>query len=498
MNIPARRLLALVLMVVLLAALASPANAARATTLAGAVTDMDSGAPIGGAVITATGTGGQGTFTATTDASGRYSMTMAGGTFSVTCTANGYSPFTRTGFAVKAGRVNTLDVKLISLKGTLTGRVTDATTGAPLIAATVTIAPGGGTDLTDEAGIYTIGDVPAGEVAVCVTRTGYATFTSGPVAITGGQTAVYDVALSLAASGGVSIDALTADPQRFAEQSTSTVTLTATLTGEPVAYQWTQVSGPKVPLHAISSTEATADVSALEVAADAELVFKLSVTGADNATSESEVSAFVQPADLHPFLGQNVQVGGSSTAVETFEFEGGTWTLFNIGSHLVATTVGATEGEQYSAYAPGFITDIDVVTAGMARYALLSCGTAGIVVADITDPRAIALRPAVRVNYYKDGVNYRPAETGRFKLQWVPGFEDVDGGAFKADYTLVDGKLVFYVGFGAAGLAKIAWDDPAAPQLVALAPTAGECTAVTVSQGRVYVADYSGGLVFFK
>ena len=61
-----------------------------------------------------------------------------------------------------------------------------------------------------------------------------------------------------------------------------------------------------------------------------------------------------------------------------------------------------------------------------------------------------------------------------------------------------DGKLVFYVAFGEAGVAKIGWDDPAAPQLVALAPTAGECTAVTVSQGRVYVADYGGGLVFFK
>ena len=44
-------------------------------------------------------------------------MNVAGGTFSVTCTANGYSPYTRTGFAVKSGRVNTLDIKLISRQG---------------------------------------------------------------------------------------------------------------------------------------------------------------------------------------------------------------------------------------------------------------------------------------------------------------------------------------------------------------------------------------------
>ena len=51
MHPPTRRLLSLVLTAVMLVASAAPASAARATTLAGIVTDMDSGAPIGGAVI---------------------------------------------------------------------------------------------------------------------------------------------------------------------------------------------------------------------------------------------------------------------------------------------------------------------------------------------------------------------------------------------------------------------------------------------------------------
>ncbi len=150
--------------------------------------------------------------------------------------------------------------------------------------------------------------------------------------------------------------------------------------------------------------------------------------------------------------------------------------------------------------ADGQATDVLVV----GDYAYFSYDSFGVVcysLADLIEPLPEGTKPTETWKKSLTGqlvYDYRPTETGRFKLQRVPGYEDVDGGAFKADYTLVDGKLVFYVGFGAAGLAKISWDDPAAPQLVALAPTAGECTAVTVSQGQVYVADYSGGLVFFK
>lgn len=405
MNVSARRMLSLVLMAVMLAVMTAPASAARTTTLGGVVTDIDSGAPIAGAIVVATGTGGQGTFTATTDAAGRYSMAMTGGTFNITCTAAGYSPYTRTGFAVKSGRANTLDIKLVSIKGALTGVVTDLDTGMPLDGAMVTASPGGSVT-TDGAGRYLLSDVPGGEVTVLAAKSGYVDFASGPVVITGGQTTTYDIAMTSSVSGGVSITALTADPQRLAEESTSTVTLTATLTGTAAAYQWTQLAGPKVTLSALSSTEATADVSTLSVAVDTELVFQLSVTGSDSVTTERTVSVFIQPVDLHPFLGENVQVGGSSTAVETFSFEGATWTLFNIGSQLVATPVSITAGERYSAYAPGAIADIDVVAYGTARYALLSCGTAGIVVADITDPRAITLRPAVRINYRKDDITF--------------------------------------------------------------------------------------------
>lgn len=66
------------------------------------------------------------------------------------------------------------------------------------------------------------------------------------------------------------------------------------------------------------------------------------------------------------------------------------------------------------------------------------------------------------------------------------------------DYTLVNGKLVFYVAFAEAGVLKIDWTDPANPVLKEVAPTVAECTDVTISDGRLYAADGAGGLIFFK
>ena len=52
--------------------------------------------------------------------------------------------------------------------------------------------------------------------------------------------------------------------------------------------------------------------------------------------------------------------------------------------------------------------------------------------------------------------------------------------------------------FAEAGVLKIDWTNPAAPILAGIAPTVGECTSVTISNGRLYVADGGGGILFFK
>jgi len=61
-----------------------------------------------------------------------------------------------------------------------------------------------------------------------------------------------------------------------------------------------------------------------------------------------------------------------------------------------------------------------------------------------------------------------------------------------------DGRLNLYIAFGAAGLVKLDFTDPASPLLVDRVDTAAECSDVAISNGRVYLGDGAGGLVFFK
>lgn len=406
MQHPLKRLLSLVVLATLLASIASPAVAAKSTTLRGTVSDRDSGAPIEGAVVVLTGTGGQGDYTAISGSDGSFSLTATGGTFNVTCTVEGYAPYTKTGVTLKPGRAITLNIQMVSMTGMLEGFVRDATTGDPVPVAAVTVTPGGGSAETDESGFYTMNAVPAGEVTVCVESEGYLPFASGPVAVTGGQVTRYDVLLEAQTASVLTVDSVSADPQRFEESTVSTVTLVATVSGTPTQYEWTQIAGPKAIITDPGAASTTVDVSELSVAADAELVFQLRVADEDDSTASGTVSVYVHPIDMEPILGENIQIGGSSTAVETFAHDGATWTLFNIGSRLIATPVGMTKGAAYSAYAPAGIHDIEVVTAGEVRYALLSCGIAGIVVADITDPTDIVLRLPVRIGFYKDGITF--------------------------------------------------------------------------------------------
>jgi hypothetical protein len=128
--------------------------------------------------------------------------------------------------------------------------------------------------------------------------------------------------------------------------------------------------------------------------------------------------------------------------------------------------------------------------------------------ADVTDVTALSAKQGRTVDC-------RPESVGRFKLQLVPGYETVDGGAlymtsqhFPANVLLGDGagntyqldtpRTLFYVAYGAAGVVKLDWSDPANPQMMAIADTVGSAAATAIANGRVYVADGTGGMVVFK
>lgn len=145
---------------------------------------------------------------------------------------------------------------------------------------------------------------------------------------------------------------------------------------------------------------------------------------------------------------------------------------------------------------------IDVKVVGDKAY--LTYDSFGVVCYSMTDliaPVPVGVDPTNIFLVALDGAvvyDYRPAALGRFALDETPGYETVSGGAMRMDYTQQNGNLFFYVGYAEAGLIKIDFTNSAAPALASRTDTAATASDVVISGGRVYVADGSGGLVYFK
>ncbi len=212
--------------------------------------------------------------------------------------------------------------------------------------------------------------------------------------------------LSGLAADGLAITGLNASPPQIEERSTLPVTLAADLSGIPADFSWTQISGPKVPLTSRAATSATVDVSALEVATECELTFRLTLTDDTGVVVSRELVVPVAPLDMTPMLGDHVQIGGSSTAVARFAYNGAEWCLFNVGTALKATAVSMNEQPVHQVILPGFIQDIATFSTNGGSYAVVALGGAGVALVDISDPAAMSLINVSAVNYRLENVTY--------------------------------------------------------------------------------------------
>ncbi|PLX98032.1 MAG: hypothetical protein C0624_14960 [Desulfuromonas sp.] len=370
-----------------------------AGTLTGKVLVAGTRATIVGATVTAVGIE---TYTTETDNQGGYTMFPVAGGYTITATADGYNnkTFSATIREGKRTKLNFALSEVVLTGGVLTGTVADST-GEPLSGVLIETNIGGYNDLTDAEGQYSM-EVAAGDYSLKASLDGYQSATK-TASVAAGLTTTTDFTLNKL-SAGLSITALTATPSSFVEAGATTILLTATVEGTPSNYFWEQLSGPKVPLTGTGLT-ATADVSALEVAAECELVFELTVADATNSVSQT-VTVLVQPVDMLQYPGPNVQIGGSTTAVARFQYSGAEWCLFNIGTTLKATTVGINKGDVYELVLPGIVYDIEIIDYNAQTYALVATGSAGVAVVNISDPTNMLLVSVAPVNYYFDGVTY--------------------------------------------------------------------------------------------
>jgi phosphatidylinositol-3-phosphatase len=162
-------------------------------SITGHVTDGSSGAALAGATVSYNGG------STTTDNNGAYSFSnVPAGSYSLTASLSGYSSQSST-TTVTSGSTSTLDFQLAPAapggNGTLTGRVTNASSGAGISGATVSFS--GRSSTTSSTGAYSFSNVPAGTYTVSVTHSGYIG-ESASATVNSGATSTLNVQLATA------------------------------------------------------------------------------------------------------------------------------------------------------------------------------------------------------------------------------------------------------------------------------------------------------------
>jgi thermitase len=168
-------------------------------SIVGKVTDAAHGSPIAGALMRCDGTWHE---WVVTNSKGEFAFTyLLPGSYKIVASATGYVGVAQV-VEVKEGQASRADFALVTstpTSGSITGKVTDAATGLPIVGATVT--DGARTALSDTNGQYIISDVPQGTYTVSASAIGYSA-SSQAVSVVAGQTITANFALAKLPSPG--------------------------------------------------------------------------------------------------------------------------------------------------------------------------------------------------------------------------------------------------------------------------------------------------------
>jgi len=185
---------------------------AATTTAAPAITLVSGSGSITGNVKSTSGTAiagasvGFGGGTATTDANGNYTLTgVPVGTVQLVASASGFQSVTQS-VTVSGGATSTANFTLAPgvSSGSVTGKITNAASGAIVTSATVSWS--GGSTTSNASGIYTLTNVPAGTQNITAVKTGYLARTLA-VGVTGGATSTLNI--PIATAGKISVKVVT-------------------------------------------------------------------------------------------------------------------------------------------------------------------------------------------------------------------------------------------------------------------------------------------------
>lgn len=147
----------------------SPSLVQAVGTVTGKVTDIATHAAIVGARVTV------GSVSKLTNAAGVYTLVVPAGFPSVTVTMSGYANWVQQAIQISTGATVTANPVLTRAQGTLTGKVIDSSTKAPIVGARISVGSLSAT--TSAAGTYSL-VVPSGPATITFSASGYASATS--------------------------------------------------------------------------------------------------------------------------------------------------------------------------------------------------------------------------------------------------------------------------------------------------------------------------------
>lgn len=203
------------------------------TEIKGVCVDASTGQPISGAVLTFTPSPTGPVATAASDATGAFVVSSAtSGKNTISITASGYISQTGTLTIVSnvVNNVGTIQLTPAPASTTITGKVTDAVSGAALSNVDVTLVGTNITTRTDSTGAYTFTNVIAMAFVVKASATGYNSHSYNTTTTSYGAYVV-DFALSISQTSVLRITSLVTDKQGYSANENVLITATIENTG---------------------------------------------------------------------------------------------------------------------------------------------------------------------------------------------------------------------------------------------------------------------------
>jgi hypothetical protein len=375
-------------------------------TLTGVVTNTVSGLPIAGATVVVVDSANV-TNTLTTDATGHYAVTnITAGVATLTASQTGYTTATASPTIVDGA--NTLNLGLTA--NTLTGVVTDATTGLPIAGATVQVTDSSSvlhTVTTDAAGHYGVTNLPAGPATLTASQTGYASATSHPTIIPGPNT--QDEALTANTLAGIVRDAVSelaiaGATVKVVDSANVTNTITTDATGH---YAVTNIAAGVATVTANRTGYTTASATPTIVAG-------VNIQNLD--LTANTLTGLVTDAGTHqPITGATlVVVDGAGTTNTLTTDASGYYGLTNLAAGVATVTVSKT------GYTPATVTPT-IVAGPNTQDVQLTASTPTLAL--LSSVRALVADGGVRVRWQTasevGSISFDLYRQGASRDQWI-------------------------------------------------------------------------------